>query len=211
MFLLCYHSPPMSQQNPSSGSEAQWSLEVFQHKEGVEEPVFQQTLSAICGCQEPGAQPSQQTEFQTASSDNCPRALVLHILGLGHLNWYQPLHLQSQGGWCLVWLALFSHSVVSDSLRPQGLLPTRLLCLWDFPGKNTGVGCHFLLQGNLSGRNNSRFFPLDQYRNTVGMTNWHLTQLAFIECLLLLGSVWNVILGSLVREDEATGWLRIEI
>ena len=28
--------------------------------------------------------------------------------------------------------------------RPQ---PTRLLCPWDFPGKNTGVGCHFLLQG----------------------------------------------------------------
>ena len=24
---------------------------------------------------------------------------------------------------------------------------TRLLCLWDFPGKNAGVGCHFLLQG----------------------------------------------------------------
>ena len=27
--------------------------------------------------------------------------------------------------------------------------PTRLLYPWDFPGKNTGVGCHFLLQGNL--------------------------------------------------------------
>ena len=25
--------------------------------------------------------------------------------------------------------------------------PTRLLCLWDFPGKNTGMGCHFPLQG----------------------------------------------------------------
>ena len=25
--------------------------------------------------------------------------------------------------------------------------PTRLLCPWDLPGKNTGVGCHFLLQG----------------------------------------------------------------
>ena len=25
--------------------------------------------------------------------------------------------------------------------------PDRLLCLWGFPGKNTGVGCHFLLQG----------------------------------------------------------------
>ena len=28
-------------------------------------------------------------------------------------------------------------------------LPARLLCPWDFPGKNTGVGCHFLLQGIL--------------------------------------------------------------
>ena len=32
-------------------------------------------------------------------------------------------------------------------LRPQGLQPSRLLCAWDFPGKNTGVGSHFLLQG----------------------------------------------------------------
>ena len=29
----------------------------------------------------------------------------------------------------------------------HGLYPTRLLCPWDSPGKNTGVGCHFLLQG----------------------------------------------------------------
>ena len=27
--------------------------------------------------------------------------------------------------------------------------PARLLCPWDSPGKNTGLGCHFLLQGNL--------------------------------------------------------------
>ena len=37
-------------------------------------------------------------------------------------------------------------SVVSDSLRPHGLQPIRLLCPWDSPGKNNGVGCHFLLQ-----------------------------------------------------------------
>ena len=37
-------------------------------------------------------------------------------------------------------------SVVSCSLRPHGLLSTRLLCPWDLPGRNTGVGCHFLLQ-----------------------------------------------------------------
>ena len=32
-------------------------------------------------------------------------------------------------------------------LRPQGLQLTRILCPWDFPGKNTGVCCHLLLQG----------------------------------------------------------------
>ena len=35
---------------------------------------------------------------------------------------------------------------MSDSLRPHGLQPNRLLHPWDFPAKNTGVGCHFLLQ-----------------------------------------------------------------
>ena len=38
-------------------------------------------------------------------------------------------------------------SVVSDSLPPHGLQPARLLCPWDSPGRNTGVGCHSLLQG----------------------------------------------------------------
>ena len=38
-----------------------------------------------------------------------------------------------------------SHSVMSDSLRPHGLQPIRLLHPWDFPGKSTGVGCHRLL------------------------------------------------------------------
>ena len=36
---------------------------------------------------------------------------------------------------------------VSHSLQPHGLKPTRLLCPWNSPGKNTGVGSHFLLQG----------------------------------------------------------------
>ena len=37
-------------------------------------------------------------------------------------------------------------SVVSDSVRPHRQQPTRLRRPWDSPGKNTGVGCHFLLQ-----------------------------------------------------------------
>ena len=40
-----------------------------------------------------------------------------------------------------------SRSVMSDSLRPHGLYPARLLCPWDSPSKNTGVGHHNLLQG----------------------------------------------------------------
>ena len=56
-----------------------------------------------------------------------------------------PLQLSPGGGrTCLL---LFSHSVVSNSLRPHGLWPARLLCPWDSPGKNTEVGCHVLLQG----------------------------------------------------------------
>ena len=35
---------------------------------------------------------------------------------------------------------------MSDSVRPHRWQPTRLPYLWDSPGKNTGVGCHFLLQ-----------------------------------------------------------------
>ena len=41
---------------------------------------------------------------------------------------------------------LHSASVVSDSVRPHRRQPTRLRRPWDSPGKNTGVGCHFLLQ-----------------------------------------------------------------
>ena len=37
-------------------------------------------------------------------------------------------------------------SVVSNSVRPHRRQPTRLRHPWDSPGKNTGVGCHFLLQ-----------------------------------------------------------------
>ena len=42
---------------------------------------------------------------------------------------------------------LLSGSVMSSSLRLHGLQPARLLCPWNFSTKNTGVGCHALLQG----------------------------------------------------------------
>ena len=49
--------------------------------------------------------------------------------------------------WICYNIYIWMCSVMFDSLRPHGLKPIRLLHLWDFPGKNTGMGCHFLLQG----------------------------------------------------------------
>ena len=48
---------------------------------------------------------------------------------------------------CVCVHATCARSVVSNSLRHQGLKPTRLLCPWDSPGQNTGLGCRLLLQG----------------------------------------------------------------
>ena len=56
----------------------------------------------------------------------------------GGLPFSSPMHESEKWKW--------SRSVVSDSWWPHGLQPTRLLRPWDFPGKNTGVGCHCLLQ-----------------------------------------------------------------
>ena len=56
------------------------------------------------------------------------------------------------GGSALTWVieaaaaAAAVSSVVSDSVWPHRRQPTRLPRPWDSPGKNTGVGCHFLLQ-----------------------------------------------------------------
>ena len=47
----------------------------------------------------------------------------------------------------IVALVELSLSVMSDSLLPYGLEPARLLCPWDFSGRNAGAACRFLLQG----------------------------------------------------------------
>ena len=63
--------------------------------------------------------------------------LVLHA--------FTSMGLGSVPGWGTRILWKWSCSVVVDSLWPHG--PVRLLHPWNFPGKDTRVGCHFLLQG----------------------------------------------------------------
>ena len=48
--------------------------------------------------------------------------------------------------WMSCWCCCLVASVLSDSVRPHRRQPTRLPRPWDSPDKNTGVGCHFLLQ-----------------------------------------------------------------
>ena len=73
-------------------------------------------------------------------------------------------------------------SVISDSLKPHGLWPTRLLCPQYFPGKNTEVGCRFLLQG---------IFP------TQG-SNPHLLRLLHWQADSLHRATWEALLGFLL-------------
>ena len=47
-------------------------------------------------------------------------------------------------------------SAVSNSWQPHGLKPATLLCPWNSPGKNTGVGCHPLFQGIFQLRDQTR-------------------------------------------------------
>ena len=57
---------------------------------------------------------------------------------------------------------------MSDSLQPHRLQSSRLLCPWDSPDKNTGVGCHSLLQGNTL----SRFVVLSLPRRKHLLISW---------------------------------------
>ena len=73
------------------------------------------------------------------------RASILQVLQASVYSFVKWVHTYSNLLRLLqVFTRVLSRSVVSDSLKPHGLTH---LCLWDSPGKNTGVVCHFLLQG----------------------------------------------------------------
>ena len=58
---------------------------------------------------------------------------------------------------------VLSHSVVSDSLRPMDCSPAQLLCPWNFRVKNTGTGCHLLLQGIFLNQGSNPYFLCFQH------------------------------------------------
>ena len=101
--------------------------------------------------------PSLQNTVLVFAAQRSEWAICAHIsLFFGfpsHLGHHRALYSSLRSTIGPHWLVLHSESEsvrrsgLSDSLRPHGLQPARLLCPWDSPGKHTGVGCHSLLQG----------------------------------------------------------------
>ena len=58
------------------------------------------------------------------------------------------------------------------TLWPYGLLPARLFCPWNSPGKNTGVGCYFLLQGIFPIQGSNPAYPAWQMGSLTNSTTW---------------------------------------
>ena len=63
-------------------------------------------------------------------------------------------------------------SVMSNSLQPYGLQPARLLCPWNSPGKNTGVGCYVLFQGI--------FLTQGSNPSLLGLLHWQVGSLSLV-------------------------------
>ena len=68
-------------------------------------------------------------------------------------------------------LCLVAHSLLSDSLQPDGLQPTRRLCLWGSPCRNIGVDFHALLQG---------IFPTQGLNQGLLHCRWILYKLSYL-------------------------------
>ena len=70
-------------------------------------------------------------------------------------------------------VCVLSCSVVADPVRPHELQAASGFCLWNFPGKNTGSGCHFLLQGifPIQGLNPSLLCLLHWQADTLPLSN----------------------------------------
>ena len=83
-------------------------------------------------------------------SNSCPLSQRCHPTTSSCLQSFPASGFLSMG-WLFESIVKESESVIcafmSDSLQPQGLKPTRLLCPWHSPGKSTGVGSRSLLQG----------------------------------------------------------------
>ena len=101
---------------------------------------------------------------------------------------------------------LFVCSVLPDSLQSYGLQPTRLLCPQDFSGKNTGVGCHFLLQGTFLTQvlNLSLLCLLHQQADSLPLSNLMFNFTTLMQRLLPGSSMTHMLPNQSIFSQEST-------
>ena len=104
---------------------------------GSFQPRDRTQVSRIAGNSLPTEPPGKPKNTGVGSPSLLQRIFLTQKLNRGLLHCRRILYQLSYQVWC-------ESSVVSNSPKPHGPQPTRLPCPWDFPGKNTGVGCHFL-------------------------------------------------------------------
>ena len=85
------------------------------------------------------------------------------------------------------YVLLFSCEVVSYSSVHPWTVHTRHLCPWDFPGKNTGVHCHFPLQGIFLTQGSNPFFLHCRWN----LYHWATSLVQSLSCVWLLEIPWT--------------------
>ena len=93
----------------------------------------------------------EKAEFKIVFEDRIEfQQTELHIMGMPKMDWsvhiWKGVDIREKAKESVAAAAAAVVSVVSYSVRPHRWQPTRLPHPWDSLGKNTGVGCHFLLQ-----------------------------------------------------------------
>ena len=121
-----------------------------------ESPILIHRFSATFLRSQPSPWPSAHLLGLCPNLSHGESEILAHLKGspersspsaLGQLNMVSA----PPGGHWILSLHTCSLAQLCLTLRPHGPQPARILCPWDSPGKNTGVGCHFLLQGNFPG------------------------------------------------------------
>ena len=121
-------------------------LNIFRIESLKTTPLIRTVLLNECHCQPPRyfyLRPNHCPRLWSLSHN--PQPIDQHLLSPLSSRYPKSNHLSPFPLLCCCCCCLVA-SVVSDSVRPQRRQPTRLPHPWDSPGKNTGVGCHFLLQ-----------------------------------------------------------------
>ena len=85
-------------------------------------------------------------------------------------------------------LATLCLVTMSNSLQPYGLQRARLLCPWDSPGKNSGVGCHAFLQGSSQPRGWIRV----SYVSSIGRQVLYVYDACVLSHVQLFAAPWTV-------------------